>query len=1009
MNGLKIRKLAAIVAGGALLGAAVAPMVSAQLTSDQVKSTVYDSGMSPVMNVVVGETANILDGVWAGNLVRKMVEQAVTTKTFDGTSGGNGSVSVTDLEAVLALGGTVTVTGGKTLDNAFLNSVSGTSDEYSQEITQDPLTFLRDESITYKYNGSNESIDVKEIVGVKLDAQFNTDNDVRDLVTNLAAGDVNYTLNLGSGIPLQATDSAIVDFEDGSDDNVRIPFFGKTFLVQRVDVSSTGAPVEVRLIEDKAKQTFVAGESFTMAGVGEYDGQTLTVTVVSIVATGPAAASFQAKFNVTDEAGNLIDTQTVESGSFVEFEDIDGDEVVGGDIYVDTASVNTGTNEGTVDVLVGTASVRLLNGENYPYSEDADADNVDGPYTVTLVGDNADSNRLTQIVISNQEKDDDDDTTSGEIIQTWGNSVFDDDTPFYSKNSALTTEGQDGTNEFSFLDGTGALGEDFFKISFTGFENDEELTHVMVGSNEVEFRDAQDSTHTIPMWWKEDAVTGSAVAGSSEGKKFTFDGSQELWYDLNTSSQDFNVTNGTVLNGVVLNMNNTTKVIASDAGDTNALSAGTVMIRGTTYTIVSGSPLPAAVTTVTLRADGFIRVADSELDSDVDAADLVNGINGSAPNTVTAAGGGMTAAQLADVFFYDDAAVSGSTIGVSTAPMLLPLSGDNYTTAYSYFVSETGSNNTDDGVYFMLYGSSDSTVHTTGNGQSIPHGSAMQNSKQLAFLGTDTAEDGTPDKNFYFPQIDDLAQDDASSTVYSATFQVDENNGSTYPARFYIDTQTDQLPNTDDDDISFPSSDVNYGWNASSPGANGVTFNMEYEDDDSLEMAWTDFGTKISIADHQNVEFWIPENRPQIEYIVSGASTTTEVEGGEEITVAEGETGTFSTGTTVAVKDITYTATIVGGGTGSTVVTNGAPFTYTTPAPLNGKAMVYTTASVPAGPKIIVGGPLVNALAQEVADMLNAPGDVVAGVYGTNIIVAGYTAEDTGQAVQDLIDALDAI
>ncbi len=173
--------------------------------------------------------------------------------------------------------------------------------------------------------------------------------------------------------------------------------------------------------------------------------------------------------------------------------------------------------------------------------------------------------------------------------------------------------------------------------------------------------------------------------------------------------------------------------------------------------------------------------------------------------------------------------------------------------------------------------------------------------------------------------------------------------------------------------------------------------------------AYTEWVTKYSIEDGDTAQFWTPENRPDVEFQVTGASSTTTVEGGEEITVAEGETGTFSTGTQVSVKDITYTATIVGGGTGSEVVTNGAPFTYTTPAPLNGKAMVYTTASVPAGPKIIVGGPLVNALAQEVADMLNAPGDMVAGVYGNNIIVAGYTASDTGQAAQDLIDALDAI
>jgi hypothetical protein len=296
-------------------------------------------------------------------------------------------------------------------------------------------------------------------------------------------------------------------------------------------------------------------------------------------------------------------------------------------------------------------------------------------------------------------------------------------------------------------------------------------------------------------------------------------------------------------------------------------------------------------------------------------------------------------------------------------------------------------------------------MHDSSTGvQRIPNGTTIQNSKNLAFLGTDTAEDGTVDANYYFPQIDDLGQDDSSTTVYHSIFGVDENGTSSYSARVYIDNKSDQISNTDDTDISVPTADVNYGW--SGFGMNGVTFTMDYEDSDSLEMAWTDWGTKISIADNETAEFWIPENRPSVEFVVTGASSTTTVEDGEEMTVEEGETGTFTTGTQVTVKDITYTATV---SDGSTVVTSGSGFTYTTPAPLNGKAQVYTDAQSVAGPKIVVGGPAVNALATEVADMLNAAGDKVAGVYGSNIIVAGYTAADTGAAAQELISALDAI
>ncbi|MFH0970059.1 MAG: hypothetical protein V1776_01210 [Candidatus Diapherotrites archaeon] len=993
MNGLKIRKLAAVIAGGALLGAAVAPMVSAISGSDA-KSVVYNADMSPVVNIVVGKSAAVSDGVWAGNIARKVVEKAVMTKTYTGGAGESGSVVVSDLAAVLSLGGTVTVTGGKTFDTANLNSSSGNAAvEYGQSLSEDPLSFLKDESISYKYNGSSTSIDVRETVGVDLDAKFDTDQDVRDLVAVFGANDVNYVLNLGGGIPTNDTDDVVGDFSDDSDDNIRIPFFGKTFLVQTVDQTDTNSVTELRLIEDKAKQTFVAGESFTMAGKGAYTGQTLTVTVVSIVATGPATTSYQAKFNLTDEAGNMVDTQTTAAGAFIDFEDDNGDEVVNGDIYVDSASVNTGTNEGTVDVLVGTSSVRLLDGQNYPYSEDADEENIDGPYVVTL-NETATTNRLTSVVISNQAMDDDEDSAAGELIATYGDSIFDDDNPLYSNNSVLTEAGEDGPYEFSFLDGTGALGEDFFKITFNGFENDEEMTYVQVGNNEITFRDVQDSTHTIPMWFVREDVDQAAKTATSDGSDFTFDESQSLWWDINTTSQDFNVVNGTLLNGVAVVLGSGRIWTDNGTRDVNA-GASTVTISGVTYSIADDDGNGASG--VTLTADGYVRIADAELTSSVSTSDLVQGLGGL--SNVTGVTGGTTTANLAGVFFYDDANHSGTTIGVSMAPMLLPLSGDNYTVAYSYFVEETA----DEGLYFMLAGDI-TNPDTTGNGVTIPYNSTLQNSKRLSFVGTDTAEDGTVDKNFFFPQIDELGQDDGSTTVYASTFQVDENGGTEYPIRFYIDNQTFDISDTIDDDIAVPTSDVNYGWNGS--GIGGTTLSLKFEDSDDIEKAFTDFGTKISIADHKTVELWIPENRPQVEFIVTGASSTTTVEGGEELTVAEGETGTFSTGTSVAVKDITYTAGI---SDGSTVVTNGTAFTYTTMAPLNGKAQIYTTDSSVPGPKIIVGGPLVNSLASEVADELNQSGDMVSGVYSGNIIVAGYTATDTGAAAQDLISALDGM
>lgn len=1031
MNGLKIRKLAAIVAGGALLGAAMAPMVSA-ITSAEAKSVTYNAEMSPNVNIVVGSSAAVSDGVWAGNIARKVVEKAVMEKVYTGGAAGSGTAVVTDLSALLSLGGTVTVTGGKTFNTSNLVS-NGNGQEYEQSIGKDPLSFLNEKTVSYKYNDSSTSIDTKETIGVGLDSKFSTSSTVKDLMAQVDAGDINYILNLGGGIPTVATANvggSTADFTDGSDDNIRISFFGKTFLVQKVDIDDSNAVVELRLIEDKAKQSFVAGESFTMPGIGAYAGQTLTITIVSVVATGPAASAYQAKFNLTDEAGNVIDTQTTSAGNFVTFEDSSGDDVVSGDVYLDGASVNTGTNEGTVDVLVGTSSVRLRDGENYPYIEAADSENVNGPYVVSI-GEVASSNRLTSVIIKNRSKSNigTPSTAAETTISAWPRSTFDNTNPFYSKNDSLTSAGQSGTSAIKFLDGTGALGEGLFTVTFNGFKAGEDKTYVQIGDNEVNFRDSADTSHSIPFWFfagsetGNDATTvnttyGTTAQNNANGVRFQdgFDnGNKTLYYDVNTMTQDFNVSNGTILNGVAVGLQNIGGImyISSDLNggitDVNSQTSTSVVIGGVQYAV----PYRSGPTSVTLRADGWARFAKATINSSTASADFLDGPGGASNVTVAPAGGsgGASTASMAHVFFYEDANISSAaTAGIAPGPNLT-LSGDTYFANYGFFVNESGttinSRSSNKGMYLTLNGNTNA-ANTTGTGKAIPTAGGLQKSKQLTFFGTDTGENMGLDTNFYIPQRDEFGQTPSSETVDIAWFGLDENNTSGYTLRTYIDTREDKIPvlGGTGNKISAPGSDVNYGLNI--PGINGINLQLSTDSSSSssLTAAYTDWGTKFSITDGKTAEFWIPQNRETIEFVVTGASSTTTVEDGEEMTVAEGDTGTFTTGTTVTVKDITYTATVTDG---STVVTSGSGFTYTTPAALNGKAQVYTDAQSVAGPKIVVGGPAVNALATEVADVLNASGDKVAGVYGSNIIVAGYTAADTGTAAQELISALDAI
>ena len=105
----------------------------------------------------------------------------------------------------------------------------------------------------------------------------------------------------------------------------------------------------------------------------------------------------------------------------------------------------------------------------------------------------------------------------------------------------------------------------------------------------------------------------------------------------------------------------------------------------------------------------------------------------------------------------------------------------------------------------------------------------------------------------------------------------------------------------------------------------------------------------------------------------------------------------------------------IGGGvttttTGGTEGTAGSTQTYTTYTPANIDAMNLVkmdTASV-AGTKIVVGGHIVNTLAQGVTnDYLAQAGQWVMGKdTAGNIIVAGFTADDTGAATRAFIQAI---
>ena len=177
-----------------------------------------------------------------------------------------------------------------------------------------------------------------------------------------------------------------------------------------------------------------------------------------------------------------------------------------------------------------------------------------------------------------------------------------------------------------------------------------------------------------------------------------------------------------------------------------------------------------------------------------------------------------------------------------------------------------------------------------------------------------------------------------------------------------------------------------------------------------LKGAYTDYGTKVTLdEDNDYVVISSPQNRPKIRFYVLGTEVTKEVSG-ESLTVAEGETGETSTGTKITVDKINYEATCTVEGTAEGTSVRVVPVGQ----------LVYSDAdTLVAQNHIIVGGYYVNALARDailedgsaledvLTDETSPP--VVARTQTGDIIVAGYTAEQTAEAARELIRELESL
>jgi hypothetical protein len=187
---------------------------------------------------------------------------------------------------------------------------------------------------SYRYNGSTYEIVVKETIG--LEADVRNDNNILKMYMPYA-GDFNYILNLGNGIPAWEDSVGHQKFTDGDNDTVVIPFFGEEYTVLEVD--GVSATKKLTLVKEQAKTTYAEGQWIKgLEGAGKYTDQEMDIKVGQLMQSSGTGA-YSMSFELYDEEGRLVHApDPIAEGTYLNetFVDSEGNYALKTIVYVDS-------------------------------------------------------------------------------------------------------------------------------------------------------------------------------------------------------------------------------------------------------------------------------------------------------------------------------------------------------------------------------------------------------------------------------------------------------------------------------------------------------------------------------------------------------------------------------------------------------------------------------------------------------------------------------------------------
>jgi len=211
--------------------------------------------------------------------------------------------------------------------------------------------------------------------------------------------------------------------------------------------------------------------------------------------------------------------------------------------------------------------------------------------------------------------------------------------------------------------------------------------------------------------------------------------------------------------------------------------------------------------------------------------------------------------------------------------------------------------------------------------------------------------------------------------------------------KFYLDSETQKIAQSDDYDSTIPESDI----------VDADHFSLDNEDSEDIEFGITDFGTEVSIESGE-VVISQPDTQRVVEVFFGSGSTTSTNLIGDTYVFTEADIGVTKEGDE-GTKASLDSIDILAGASGDAIV----PSAWN----VSTDRLVWLDTEAPSTPLIIVGGYLVNTLAETtygLEDLVVASGDYIAGQAANgNIIVAGMDAADTAEAAKELITAIEGM